>query len=341
MLLETLTKEHKAMYLITGGAGFIGSNLVAALCDRGHSSKIVIVDKLGIDHKWKNIAKHLVYEIITPAQLKPFLAENEKEIEMVFHLGAISSTTEIDVDLFLENNLQLSILLWRWCANNNIPLLFASSAATYGNGDNGFDDNLTSDQMARLMPLNPYGWSKHFFDRWVTSMVEKGGQVPPQWVGLKFFNVYGPNEGHKGSQSSLIAQLFPRILGGAPSTLFKSHRPGILDGEQRRDFIWVGDCIEVMLWFLSNKNISGIFNVGTGEARTFRDLTLIIYANLSLEPNIEFINTPSNIEKHYQYFTQASLVKLRAAGFSKSFTPLEQGIKNYITNFLNTNDPYR
>ena len=341
MLLETLTKEHKAMYLITGGAGFIGSNLVAALCDRGHSSKIVIVDRLGIDHKWKNIAKHLVYEIITPAQLNPFLADHEKEVEMVFHLGAISSTTEIDVDLVLENNLQLSILLWRWCANNNIPFLFASSAATYGNGDKGFDDNLTSDQMAGLMPLNPYGWSKHFFDRWVTSTVERGGQVPPQRVGLKFFNVYGPNEGHKGTQSSLIAQLFPRILSGAPSTLFKSHKTGILDGEQKRDFIWVDDCIEVILWFFSNKNISGIFNVGTGEARTFRDLTLNIYTNLSLEPNIEFIDTPPNIEKHYQYFTQASLVKLRAAGFSKSFTSLEQGIKKYITNFLNTNDPYR
>tara|TARA_B100000212_G_C27352381_1_gene524233 strand:+ start:16 stop:837 length:822 start_codon:yes stop_codon:yes gene_type:complete len=270
-----------------------------------------------------------------------FLAENKKEIEMVFHLGAVSSTTEIDVDLILENNLRLSIRLWRWCAKNNVPFLFASSAATYGNGENGFDDSLTSDQLAGLKPLNPYGWSKHLFDRWVTSRVESGDSLPPQWVGLKFFNVYGPNEGHKGTQSSLINQLFPKIISGLPSILFKSHRAGIPDGEQRRDFIWVGDCVEVMLWFFAKRNISGIFNVGTGEARTFKDLTLNVYASLKLEPNIEFINTPPSIEKHYQYFTEASLNKLREAGFPRNFTSLEEGVKKYITNFLNTNDPYR
>ena len=329
------------MYLITGGAGFIGSNLVAALCNLGYSDKVVIVDKLGIDQKWKNIAKHLVYDIIPPTQLDAFLAENKKEIEMVFHLGAVSSTTEIDTDLILENNLRLSILLWRWCAKHNVPFLFASSAATYGNGANGFDDNLTSDQLAGLKPLNPYGWSKHFFDRWVTSRVESGDSLPPQWVGLKFFNVYGPNEGHKGTQSSLINQLFPKIMSGLPSILFKSHRTGIPDGEQRRDFIWVDDCVEVMLWFFAKRNISGIFNVGTGEARTFKDLTLNVYASLKLEPNIEFINTPPSIEKHYQYFTEASLNKLREAGFPRNFTSLEEGVKKYITNFLNTNDPYR
>ena len=329
------------MYLITGGAGFIGSNLVAALCGLGHSNKVVIVDKLGIDQKWKNIAKHLVYDIIPPTQLDAFLAENTKEIEMVVHLGAVSSTTEIDVDLILENNLRLSIRLWRWCAKHNVPFLFASSAATYGNGENGFDDNLTSYQLAGLAPLNPYGWSKHFFDRWVISRVESGDSLPPQWVGLKFFNVYGPNEGHKGTQSSLINQLFPKIISGLPSILFKSHRAGIPDGEQRRDFIWVDDCVEVILWFFAKRNISGIFNVGTGEARTFKDLTVNVYTSLKLEPNIEFIDPPPSIEKHYQYFTEASLNKLRAAGFSKNFTSLEEGVKKYVTNFLNTNDPYK
>ena len=329
------------MYLITGGAGFIGSNLVAALCDLGHSNKVVVVDNLGIDQKWKNIANHLIYDIIAPTQLDAFLAENKKEIEMVFHLGAVSSTTEIDVDLILENNLRLSMRLWRWCAKNSVPFLFASSAATYGNGENGFDDNLTSDQLADLKPLNPYGWSKHFFDRWVTSRVESGDNLPPQWIGLKFFNVYGPNEGHKGTQSSLINQLYPQIVSGLPSVLFKSHRTGIPDGEQRRDFIWIDDCVKVILWFSNNKNISGLFNVGTGEARTFKDLTLNVYANLDVEPNIEFIDTPPSIEKHYQYFTEASLTKLRAAGFSRNFTSLEEGVKKYVTNFLKTNDPYR
>ena len=328
------------MILITGGAGFIGSNLVAALCHRSYSSRIVVVDRLGLNSKWRNIAKHLVWDIIEPAKLELFLSKNSKQIEMVFHLGAISSTTEIDVDLILENNFKLSPYHWKWCSKNEVPLVFASSAATYGDGINGFEDELDSKALAKLRPLNPYGWSKHFFDRWVTSAAEQGEPCPPQWVGLKFFNVYGPNEGHKGNQSSLIPQLFPKIINGEPAMLFRSHKETFANGAQSRDFIWIDDCIDIMLWCLDNKAVSGIFNAGTGVSRSFNELAACMFKALNMSPKIDFVDTPINIRDKYQYFTQASICNIRKAGYLNKFTSLEAGVKKYIS-FLTSNDPYK
>ena len=329
------------MILITGGAGFIGSNLVSALSKKPTLPKIVIVDRLGIDDKWKNIAKHLVYEIISPDQLQLFLSKNENSLECIFHLGAISSTTEKDVDLILQNNLNLSLYLWRWCISYNVPFIYASSAATYGNGSHGFKDNSTLPELSKLRPLNPYGWSKHLFDKCIISDLERGGAHPPQWVGLKFFNVYGPNEIHKGNQSSLVAQMHPHIAKNKPAILFKSHQDGTKDGEQSRDFIWIDDCIDIMLWFYKNKQVSGLFNVGTGQARSFKDLVTIIFHALDREPRIEYINTPINIRDQYQYFTEATTQKLKAVGYEKPFTSLEDGVTQYVKNYLSTIDPYK
>ncbi|MBH67577.1 MAG: ADP-glyceromanno-heptose 6-epimerase [Rhodospirillaceae bacterium] len=329
------------MILITGGAGFIGSNLVAALRARNPSSKIVIVDKFGLDSKWRNLAKHRVWDIVEPDQLDHFLCKNSAAVEVIFHLGAISSTTEIDVDLIMKNNFKLSLYLWNWCSKNDTPLIYASSAATYGNGAEGFNDDLDSDALTALKPLNPYGWSKHLFDRWVTWAIENGQPCPPQWAGLKFFNVYGPNEGHKGHQSSLIAQLYPQLIKGKPARLFRSHREGISHGDQKRDFIWIEDCIDIMLWLYQNKQVSGIFNAGTGQARSFNDLANCIFSALALNPKITFIDIPNNIKDHYQYFTEASTHKIRKAGYKSKFTSLEMGVKKYILNYLSSTDQYK
>ena len=329
------------MILITGGGGFIGSNLVATLSQKLGSPKIVISDRFGIDDKWKNISKYLINQIIEPGQLEAFLEKNQDSIEYVFHLGAISSTTEKDVDLILKNNFSLSVQLWLWCTAHKVPFMYASSAATYGNGDKGFEDNAVPHKLAQLQPLNPYGWSKHLFDKWIISELSCKGQHPPQWSGLKFFNVFGPNETHKGSQSSLIAQMYPRIVRNEPAKLFKSHRDGIQDGDQSRDFIWIDDCIDVMLWLYENREISGLFNVGTGQARSFKDLITNIFWSLKREPEIEFVDTPLHLREQYQYYTQASMQKLKTAGYTKSFTSLEDGVHEYIANYLSKNNLYR
>jgi ADP-L-glycero-D-manno-heptose 6-epimerase len=329
------------MILITGGAGFIGSNLVAALSNKPNLPKIVIVDRFGIDDKWKNLAKHLVYEIINPDQLQLFLSKHENSLECIFHLGAISSTTEKDVDLILQNNFNLSLHLWKWCTSHNVPFIYASSAATYGNGDHGFEDNSTLHDLSKLRPLNPYGWSKHLFDKCIMSELERGGAHPPQWAGLKFFNVYGPNEIHKGNQSSLVAQMHPHIAKNEPAILFKSHQDDTKDGEQSRDFIWIDDCIDIMLWFYKNNHVSGLFNVGTGQARSFKDLATIIFHALDREPHIEYVDTPINIRDQYQYFTKASTQKLKNVGYDKPFTSLEDGVTQYVKKYLSTIDPYK
>ena len=244
------------MILITGGAGFIGSNLVATLSKKTGAPKITVVDRLGIDDKWKNLSNHLVHQIIEPENLDRYLSENGESIEYVFHLGAISSTTEKDVDLILRNNFNLSLSLWNWCTNNRIPFIYASSAATYGDGKNGFNDDFDPIELSKLKPLNPYGWSKHLFDKLVNYDVLNGSSHPPQWAGLKFFNVFGPNEFHKGAQSSLIAQIYPRIIRNEPAKLFKSHKEGINDGEQSRDFIWIEDCVDIMIWPVSYTHLT-------------------------------------------------------------------------------------
>ena len=329
------------MILITGGAGFIGSNLVATLSKKTGAPKITVVDRLGIDDKWKNLSNHLVHQIIEPENLDRYLSENGESIEYVFHLGAISSTTEKDVDLILRNNFNLSLSLWNWCTNNRIPFIYASSAATYGDGKNGFNDDFDPIELSKLKPLNPYGWSKHLFDKLVNYDVLNGSSHPPQWAGLKFFNVFGPNEFHKGAQSSLIAQIYPRIIRNEPAKLFKSHKEGINDGEQSRDFIWIEDCVDIMIWLYENRDISGLFNVGTGQARSFKNLIEAIYHSLKREPKIDFIDTPLHLRDQYQYFTQASMTKLKSAGYKNAFTSLEDGVQKYVQDFLSTDNPYR
>jgi ADP-L-glycero-D-manno-heptose 6-epimerase len=328
------------MIVVTGGAGFIGSNLVAALAERGHS-ELVVVDRLGQDAKWRNVAKHELADILPPEALPGFLDANRGQVEAIFHMGAISATTERDVDLIVESNLRLSLDLWDWCARFGTRYVYASSAATYGDGTLGFVDDPSCEALARLRPLNAYGWSKHAFDRRVARIISQGGPKPPQWAGLKFFNVYGPNEGHKGEMKSVVAKTYPRAASGEAAVLFRSHHPDYADGGQLRDFVWVGDCVDVMLWLLNSPEVSGLFNCGSGKARSFADLTRAVYAALDLEPQIEFVDTPVEIRDKYQYFTEADLTRLRAAGYAKPTTSLEDGIGEYVRNFLHTEDPYR
>ncbi|MCY3810798.1 MAG: ADP-glyceromanno-heptose 6-epimerase [Gammaproteobacteria bacterium] len=311
--------------LITGGAGFIGSNLVAHFAER---ADVVVCDRLGHDDRWRNIADWDVADLVGADDLGDFLAGNAGRIDVVVHMGAISSTTERDVDLVMRTNFKLPQELWRWCARNDSRFIYASSAATYGDGAVGFDDDETA--LARLRPLNPYGWSKHLFDRWVQRSLATGQAHPAQWTGLKFFNVYGPNEEHKGSMRSVVRQVAPIAKAGEPVRLFRSHRPDVADGAQSRDFVTVADCVGVVDWLVRNASVNGLYNVGTGEARTFADLARAVFTALGREPRVEYIDIPAAIRERYQYFTQAEIGKLRRAGYERPFTTLEDGVAAYV-----------
>ncbi len=328
------------MYIVTGGAGFIGSNIVWALEQRGYS-KIVVVDRMRDGQKWKNIAKRELYDVVHPDDLPEFVEDNKTNIEAIFHMGAISSTTETDVDKIMDNNFRLSMDLWKWCTSHHVRYIYASSAATYGSGEHGFVDNAEIDALAPLSPLNPYGWSKQLFDRYVARMLARNDPHPPQWAGLKFFNVYGPNEYHKGSMQSVVSHVFPVATKGEVAKLFQSHHPDYEDGGQLRDFVSVDDCVDVMMWLLDNPSVSGLFNVGTGAARPFKDLARAVYTALGQEPQIEYVPTPEHLRGKYQYYTQADMRKLRAAGYDRLFTSLEDGVRAYVQDFLFTDDPYR
>ncbi len=328
------------MIIVTGGAGFIGSNLVAALEPR-RPGDVVVCDTLGTDDKWRNIAKRELAAIVPPDRLLAFLDDHVGDIEAIFHMGAVSSTTERDADHIVANNVTLPLALWGWCAHTGTRLIYASSAATYGDGSAGFDDDSSFEALAKLRPLNPYGWSKHLFDRQVMRLVERGGPAPGQWAGLKFFNVYGPNEYHKGDMASVVFKLWPQVVAGQPARLFKSYRPDYPDGGQLRDFVWVGDCVEVMLWLFDHPEINGLFNVGSGRARSWVDLASAVFAAAGREPRIEFIEMPEAIRDRYQYVTEARLDRLRAAGYDRPCTSLEDGIAAYCRNYLAQPDPYR
>ncbi|WP_203074395.1 ADP-glyceromanno-heptose 6-epimerase [Falsiroseomonas ponticola] len=330
------------MYLVTGGAGFIGSNLVAALCDRGE--EVMVVDRLRQGdpgrEKWRNIAKHPIAGILPPEELEDFWSE-DPEVEAVFHMGAISATTATDGDLVAATNFTLPLWLWAVCAERGVPLIYASSAATYGDGAQGFADDDAPAALAALRPLNLYGWSKLAFDRRVADMLERGVPAPPQWAGLRFFNVYGPNEYHKGRMASVVFHKFHEARGGAPARLFRSDRDGVADGEQKRDFVHVDDCVAAMLWLLDNPQASGLFNVGSGQARSFLDLVRAMFAGMGEQERIEFIDMPADLRGKYQYFTEAPMAKLRAAGFDRPATSLEDGVGRYVRDFLLSPDPHR
>ncbi len=327
------------MIVVTGGAGFIGSNLLAGL-EAGGQHEIVVCDRLGEDDKWRNIARREIAGIVRPEELAGFLKRNQGKIETIFHMGAISATTERDADLIVENNLTLSLNLWNWCAEHGARFIYASSAATYGDGAQGFDDDGAIEALARLRPMNAYGWSKHVFDRRVARLLSTNAPRPPQWAGLKFFNVYGPNEYHKGAMKSVVAQLYPKAAAGEPARLFKSHCPDYEDGGQSRDFVWVGDCIEVMLWLHAHPGVSGLFNMGTGKARSFLDLAHATYRALDREPEVAYIDTPVEIRDKYQYFTQSRMDRLRTAGYEAPFTEIEDGVATYVRDYLSRPDPY-
>ena len=330
------------MYLVTGGAGFIGSNLVAALCDRGE--EVMIVDRLRSGEpgreKWRNLARHPIAGILPPEELEDFWSA-DPEVEAVFHMGAISATTATDGDLVAATNLTLPLWLWAVCAERGIPLIYASSAATYGDGTLGFADDATPQALAALRPLNLYGWSKLAFDRRVADMLDRGIPAPPQWAGLRFFNVYGPNEYHKGRMASVVFHKFHETRDGAPARLFRSDRPGIADGEQKRDFVHVDDCVAAMLWLLDNPQVSGLFNVGSGQARSFLDLVRAMFAGMGQPERIEFIDMPADLRGKYQYFTEAPMQRLRDAGFDRAPTTLEAGVGRYVRDFLMQSDPHR
>lgn len=326
------------MLLVTGGAGFIGSNVVAALNDAGRSD-VVVCDLLGSGGKWRNLAKRQLVDIVPPAELPDWL--KGRKLDAVIHLGAISETTATDGDLVIETNFRFSMRLLDWCTANAVPLIYASSAATYGDGAEGFDDDASLPALKKLRPMNLYGWSKQLFDLAVAERVARAEKLPPQWAGLKFFNVFGPNEYHKGTMMSVLARRFDDVKAGRVVQLFKSHRDGIADGDQRRDFIYVDDVVRVILWLLATPAVSGLFNVGTGKARSFRELMLAAYAALGTRPNIDYVEMPEQIRGSYQYFTESKVDRLHRAGYNGGFTTLEDAVKAYVGDYLDRPDRFR
>jgi ADP-L-glycero-D-manno-heptose 6-epimerase len=325
------------MIMVTGGAGFIGSNLHAALARR--EAETIVVDWLGGRGKWRNLAKHPPARLIPPEALDDFLA-TDPPLAVLVHLGAVSETTATDGDRAWATNVGLPLRLWHWCAARGVRLIYASSAATYGDGSAGFNDDGSVAALSRLRPLNLYGWTKHAFDLRVARMLEKGEPRPPQWAGLKFFNVYGPNEYHKGSMISVVKVKHDELAAGQAVRLFRSDRPGLADGAQARDFIWVGDVVAVLLWLIDTPPVSGLFNVGTGRARTYLDLAHAVCDAAGRAPEIAFIDMPQALRGQYQAFTEASTERLRQAGFPGQFTALEDGIRCYVQDYLTRPDPY-
>jgi ADP-L-glycero-D-manno-heptose 6-epimerase len=325
--------------LVTGGGGFIGSNLVAGLLARG-THHVVVCDSFASSDKWRNLAKHHVFEIVPPEQMFEWLEFNRQHIDMVYHLGGTSSTVEKNIDLILKNNFSLSLKLWRWCNARSIRLVYASSYAVYGDGEHGFDDTIDLTYLHKLKSMSGHGWSKNMFDIHVASAVARGEINTPQWVGLKMFNIYGPNEYHKGDQQSVISKIAPHAIAGGSVKLFRSLNPSYADGEQKRDMIYVKDCVRVMLWILDHPKVSGLYNFGTGKAITFNAMAKAIFAAINKKPDIHYVDMPETLAPHYQYFTEANIQRLRAAGYTEEFTSLEDGVKDYVQNYLLKDDPY-
>ncbi|WP_287897734.1 ADP-glyceromanno-heptose 6-epimerase [Brevundimonas sp.] len=329
------------MIVVTGGAGFIGSNIVARLTAET-AYDVVVCDRLETADlaKWRNLAKHAVADLWAPEALFEQLERHAARVEAVVHMGAISSTTEPDADLILTTNFTLSRDLWDWCAIRGVRMIYASSAATYGDGEAGFNDDDDAKSLSQLRPLNAYGYSKLLFDQYAVREADRG-RAPPQWAGLKFFNVYGPNEGHKGGMKSVVAQIWPKVAAGETVSLFRSHNPAYPDGGQLRDFVYVDDVVDIVDWLLRSPEVSGVFNAGSGQARSFADLARATFAAAGREPAIDYVDMPEVIRDRYQYFTQARMDRVRAAGFGGQSTPLEEGVRRYVQDFLSKPDPYR
>ena len=327
------------MILVTGGSGFIGSNLHASLTADGH--EVIIADWLGHDgQKWRNLYHHPPSTLIEPEQLGEFLTQ-DAGITTIVHLGAISETTATDADLVWRTNVTLSQKLWAWCAERGVRLIYASSASTYGSGSVGFDDGMSLPALQKLRPLNLYGWSKHAFDLWVARQVSDHAPAPPNWAGVKFFNVFGPNEYHKGKMISVVKVKHDEVISGGSARLFKSNCSEVPDGEQKRDFIYIDDVVAALKFLITAPNLSGTFNLGTGTARTYLDLARTVCWAAGLPERIEFIEMPAALRGQYQSFTQASMKRLKALGFNHKFMTLEEGVTNYVQNYLSKADPYK
>jgi len=321
------------MIILTGAAGFIGSALLRQLNERGHSN-IVLVDDFTDAERYRNyLGKSFLFQI-NRDEFIDWFQKTHHSIDAVYHLGARTDTISKDKATFDQLNFNYSISIWNICSEKGIPLLYASSAATYGSGDQGFQDD--HELVSKLKPLNLYAKSKNDFDRWVLGRKE----TPPFWAGVKFFNVYGPNEYHKNRMASVVFHACKQIHETGAMKLFRSHKKGIANGEQKRDFIYVKDICSICLFLMNEKPESGLYNAGTGTARSFNDLVSCIFSALEIEQNVSFIDTPENIREHYQYFTEASTDKLRAAGYSGKIRPIEEGVKEYIRNYLLENKIY-
>jgi ADP-L-glycero-D-manno-heptose 6-epimerase len=315
------------MIVVTGAAGFIGSCLLAGLREAGYAD-LVAVDDFSRDDKLPNLEGKPLTARVPRDAFFPWLRDNHRSVQFVFHLGARTDTTESDRSIFQHLNVDYSKRVWECCAEFGLPLVYASSAATYGLGDQGFEDNHSVIQ--NLAPLNPYGESKNAFDLWAIAQEKQ----PPFWQGLKFFNVYGPNEYHKGRMASVVFHAFNQIRDSGAIRLFRSHHPDYADGGQLRDFIYVKDVVDVCLFLMENRGNSGIYNLGTGRARTFLDLAKAIFAAMGAEEDIQFIDTPADIRDKYQYYTEANMAKLRGIGYDRPFTTIEDGVGDYVTGYL-------
>ncbi|HNW67341.1 MAG TPA: ADP-glyceromanno-heptose 6-epimerase [Bacteroidales bacterium] len=321
------------MIVITGAAGFIGSCMITKLNESGHSD-LILVDDFTKEHKKKNWINKRYIDKIQRDVFYQWANNNAKHIDLIIHLGARTDTTEMDYSIFEELNVGYSQQMWSFATQHGIPLLYASSAATYGDGKFGYTDDMQT--ISQLVPLNPYGKSKNEFDKWLL----KQTSTPPLWYGFKFFNVFGPNEYHKGRMASVIFHAFNQINETGKVQLFRSHRPDFEDGKQNRDFVYVKDVVNVLYWFSKHYKQSGIYNLGTGFARTFLALTTSTFKAMGLEPTIEFIDIPQDIRDKYQYYTQADIQKLRKVGYKKSFYSLENGVTDYVSNYLINRDVF-
>ncbi|MCD6090539.1 MAG: ADP-glyceromanno-heptose 6-epimerase [Bacteroidales bacterium] len=321
------------MIVVTGAAGFIGSVLVGKL-NENQLTDLILVDDFSKSEKDRNLENKSFLTKIERENFFDWLEINHQKIDYIFHIGARSATTEFDVDVLNKLNLHYTQKMWNTCAKYTIPMIYASSAATYGMGEFGYEDSHKI--IENLQPLNPYGRSKNDFDKWAL----KQEKTPPFWAGLKYFNVYGPNEYHKGSMASVILHAFHQIKNTGKVKLFKSHHPDYKDGMQLRDFVYVKDVVNVMLFLMKNNTESGLYNVGTGKAQSFLDLANATFSALNLEPIIEFVPTPENIRDKYQYFTEAKMDKLRAQGYKLNFQTLDKGVRDYVQNYLINNRIY-
>lgn len=325
--------ENKGLIIVTGAAGFIGSCMVQFLNDNGYDN-LLLVDAFEHEQKKQNWQNKKFVASVERSKLFQWLENNKPGIDFIFHLGARTDTTEFDYSIHQALNVDYSINIWKYCAANNVPLVYASSAATYGAGELGYNDD--HELVNQLKPLNPYGVSKNEFDKWVLNEIKTGNTCPPFWAGLKFFNVYGPNEYHKGRMASVIWHSFNQIKNTGQVKLFRSHRPDFKDGQQLRDFVYVKDVVKVMYFLMKNTATvpSAIYNLGTGQARSFYDLALATFKGLGKEPDIIFIDMPEDIRDKYQYFTEANMSKLRNAGYTEDFYSLEDGVIDYVSNYL-------